>query len=576
MFKKFISYYRPHKKLVAFVLLSVICFTGIELLIPIFSRTILNVYIPAGDIRNIMIVAVTLIALLGVYVVMQYLVAYYGHILGIRMENDMRKRAFQKLQQQDFSYFDRHKTGQLMSRLTTDLREVSELAHHGIEDILMTVIMFVVGYLYLIQIHFWVTTGLFILAFLQMFFMIASRTKMVLAFRNLRIQIGQITSRVESIISGIRLTKAFANEPYESEKFDEDNANYMGAYRNAFSPLAQSAAINQFLVQLLSVTVLVAGSFLVVYSKIQIGDLLAYVLYFSLLTTPIRRIMGMMEVFQQGWAGFERFQELMDEPVMIVDKLDAKLMQQIKGEIQFDQAQFAYNSGEAHILKDFSLQIKAGTMVALVGPSGVGKTTIAQLIPRFYEVTSGQIMIDGVDIRDYQLQSLRKHLGYVQQDVIIFWGTIRENILYGNPDAQEAEIIAAAKAADIHDFVSKLPMGYDTLVGERGVRLSGGQKQRISLARIFLKNPQILILDEATSALDNITEAYIQKSIEKLIVGRTVVVVAHRLSTVQKADEIIVLSSQGIVQRGKHHELLAQEGHYKKLYEASHDGIIGG
>lgn len=577
MLKKFLSYYRPHIRIVAFVLAAVVVYTGIELAIPVFTRTILNVYIPEGDLQSVLVVAGILLVLLIVYMVMQYLVAFYGHVFGIRMENDMRSRAFNKLQTLSFSYYDRNKTGQIMSRLTTDLREVSELAHHGIEDLLMISIMLVFGYIYLIQINFWATTGLFILTFVQLFLMLFARKNMIVAFRKLRSKLAQINSRVEGVISGVRLTRAFANEEFEEVKFQADNAEYMEAYRGAFSPLASTTAVNNFFVQLLSVAVLVVGAFLVAYNQIQFGDLVAYIMYFALLTTPIRRIMNMMELFQQGWAGFERFQELMDEPVEIKDRPNAIAMTgDVQGEIVFDHAQFTYNTEEADILKDFSLDIKKGTMVALVGPSGVGKTTIAQLIPRFYELSGGSITIDGVDIRDYQMRSLRRHIGYVQQDVIIFWGTIRDNIAYGNPEADDAAVIEAAKAAGIHDFIETLEDGYNTMVGERGVRLSGGQKQRLSLARIFLKNPQILILDEATSALDNITEAYIQQSIETLIKGRTVLVVAHRLTTVQSADEIIVLDAEGIVQRGTHQELLAAEGHYKNLYEASQNGIIGG
>ncbi|GBU10627.1 lipid ABC transporter permease/ATPase [Erysipelotrichaceae bacterium] len=569
MFKNFRSYYRPHKKLLIIVLLSVIGYTCIELSLPFFTRIILNTYVPLEDLSTVFKIGIGMIILIIGHTGLQYSVTYFGHILGTEMENSMRQKAFGKIQQLPFSYFDTNKTGVMMSRLTTDLRDAGEIAHHGVEEVLSITIMLVVGYIYLAGIHFFATNILFLLTFLLLCLVFIARKKMVSSFRLLKIEQGEINSRLEGAISGVRLTRAFANESYEKKRFAEDGQKYLAAYRRAYRALGETVCANSFFIQALNIIVLVGGSLLVIQGEFSIGDLFAYFLYFNLLATPVRKIMSMLETLQQGYAGFERFEQLMAEPLVIEDKIGAKILHNPKGEIQFNNVTFSYKNESANILSSFDLKIESGEMVALVGPSGVGKTTIAQLIPRFYELASGSISIDGVDIKEYTLQSLRENIGYVQQDVIMFYGTIAENILYGKPGASFAEVENAAKAAGIHDFIISMPGGYQTLVGERGVMLSGGQKQRISLSRIFLKNPKILILDEATSALDNITEAYIQESIEKLSKNRTVLVVAHRLSTVQNADEIIVLDKIGIVQKGKHLELLAEEGHYKELHTSS-------
>lgn len=574
MFKSFLSYYKPHLRLLTKVLSMVALFAFIELSIPIFSRYILNTLIPNNDIKGVITIAIIMISLLIAYAILHYFVGYYGHMLGISMEKDMRIKAFEKLQKLGFDYFDTHKTGTILARLTSDLHEVAELAHHGIEEVVAVTIIMVFGYIYLIQMNFLVTTLLFLIVIVMLFLLVFTRTDLLKAFRNLRKEHGEINAKLESSIYGIRLTRAFANEAYEIQRFKDDNDIYIGAYQTAYKSLGRSNAMNQFFVQFLNVLVLVCGAFLVLNGNFSPGDMFAYFIYFGMLIGPVKRLMTMLETFQQGWAGFERYLELMNLDVVIKDDPNAKDLEYVEGNIQFDNVQFSYGNENESILSNFNLNIEAGKMIALVGPSGVGKTTIAQLIPRFYEINSGSIRIDNTDIKKISLNSLRRSIGYVQQDVIIFWGTIADNIRYGKPNASMEEVIEAAKKAEIHDFISQLEHGYDTLVGERGVTLSGGQKQRLSIARIFLKDPRILILDEATSALDNITEHYVQNSFDKLAENRTVVVVAHRLSTVQNADLIIVLGNDGISQTGTHHELINKEGHYKDLYNASNGNFL--
>lgn len=573
MFKEFVSYYKPHKKKLAFVLSMVVMFALVELSIPIFTRYILNDLIPNNDFRQVFIIAGILIVLLIFYAIFHYMVGYHGHMLGISIEKDMRLKAFEKLQLLAFDYYDVNKTGVIMTRLTSDLHEVAELAHHGIEEVVAVSLMLVLGYLYLIRLDFVVTTLLFIIFISLMFGLMFSRRKMIVAFRNLRKEHAQINSRLEGSISGIRLTRAFSNERFEIDKFANDNDVYIDAYRDAYHALGTANAMNQFFIQFMNVAVLLSGAYLVMSNRFTPGDMFAYFIYFSMLVGPVKRLMTMLETFQQGWAGFERYFELMKEPIKIKDKADAYELGEVDGHIVFDKVAFGYGNNKDNVLEDFSLEIKPGEMVALVGPSGVGKTTVAQLVPRFYDIKKGDIFIDGHSIFDVTLKSLRHNIGYVQQDVTIFWGTIAENIAYGNPNASKEAIYEAAKKAKIHDFIQSLPHGYHTMVGERGVMLSGGQKQRISIARIFLRDPRILILDEATSALDNITESAIQDSLDDLAENRTVIAIAHRLSTIHHADKIVVMGDGGILQMGSHEELIEVDGHYRKLYEASNNNL---
>ncbi len=569
MLKAFLKYFKPHKKIMFLVLSMVVMFALIELSIPIFTRIILNDLIPAHDINTILKISVILIMLLILYAFFHYMVGYYGHIWGISIEKDMRLKAFEKLQALSFDYYDTNKTGVIMTRLTSDLHEVAELAHHGFEEVTAVSLMLVLGYIYLIQLDFVVTTILFVIFLSSMFMLMYSRRKMIDGFRRLRKEHAQINSRLEGSISGIRLTRAFTNESFEIDKFIDDNDIYIEAYKDAYHALGSANATNQFFVQFVNITVLLAGSLLVITGRFTPGDMFAYYIYFSMLVGPIRRLMTMLETFQQGWAGFERFQELMNEPIKIKDKETAYDLEKVKGSISFNNISFGYGENKENVIDGFNLTIKPGEMHALVGPSGVGKTTIAQLLPRFYEIQSGSITVDGQNIQDVTLKSLRENIGYVQQDVTIFWGTIADNIAYGKPGATHDEIVRSAKRAKIHDFIEALPEGYDTMVGERGVMLSGGQKQRISIARIFLRDPQILILDEATSALDNITESEIQESLELLTEGRTVLAIAHRLSTIHHADNIVVMGQGGIVQEGRHEDLILEAGHYKDLYDAA-------
>lgn len=573
MFKEFVSYYKPHKKKLAFVLSMVVMFALVELSIPIFTRYILNDLIPNNDFRQVFIIAGILIVLLIFYAIFHYMVGYHGHMLGIAIEKDMRLKAFKKLQLLAFDYYDVNKTGVIMTRLTSDLHEVAELAHHGIEEVVAVSLMLVLGYLYLIRLDFVVTTLLFIIFISLMLGLMFSRRKMIVAFRNLRKEHAQINSRLEGSISGIRLTRAFSNERFEIDKFADDNDVYIDAYRDAYHALGTANAMNQFFIQFMNVAVLLSGAYLVMSNRFTPGDMFAYFIYFSMLVGPVKRLMTMLETFQQGWAGFERYFELMKEPIKIKDKADAYELGEVDGHIVFDKVAFGYGNNKDNVLEDFSLEIKPGEMVALVGPSGVGKTTVAQLVPRFYDIKKGDIFIDGHSIFDVTLKSLRHNIGYVQQDVTIFWGTIAENIAYGNPNASKEAIYEAAKKAKIHDFIQSLPHGYHTMVGERGVMLSGGQKQRISIARIFLRDPRILILDEATSALDNITESAIQDSLDDLAENRTVIAIAHRLSTIHHADKIVVMGDGGILQMGSHEELIEVDGHYRKLYEASNNNL---
>ena len=568
MIRKFISYYKPHKKLFFIDMFFAFLISAIDLVFPMASREIINNIIPTHRLDLLIKWAV----ILGVLVVIRYIgnfiVSYWGHVLGVYIEYDMRKELFAHLQTLPFSYYDNTKTGHIMSRLVNDLRDVVELAHHGPEDLFISAVMLVGSFILLIRVNLKLTLIVFAFIPLIVGFIMLKRAKMEEAFRKVRRKIANINAHLENSISGIRVAKAFTNEKYEIKKFQRSNDEYKESRKESYKVMGEFLAGMGAATNLLDLVVITVGGYFVYDGTITVGDLFAYTMYINYFMQPIRRLANLMQQLQEGLTGFERFVEVMEIKPDIVDKEDAIELGDVKGHIEFKNVSFSYKDGEDTVLENINLDIKPGKTVALVGPSGAGKTTLCHLIPRFYDIDAGQILIDGHDIRNVKLESLRKNIGIVQQDVFLFTGTIKENIAYGDPSKSDEEIIEAAKKASIHDFIMSLPKGYDTFIGEKGVKLSGGQKQRISIARLFLKNPPILILDEATSALDNQTEIIIQKSLEKLAEGRTALVIAHRLSTIKNADEIIVLTNEGIAERGSHEELLARNGLYSELYRS--------
>lgn len=566
MFKKFISYYRNHLGLFILDMIAALLMAGIDLVYPYFTGIFMDDYIPNGKIQSMVIVSLTLLILFIIRLICSHIVNYWGHIMGCKMEFDMRQDLFKKFQSLNFSYYDENKTGVIMSRLVGDLRDITELAHHGPEDIFISLIMIIGSFIILFNINAVFTLSIFPIIILIIIFSMWRRNAMMQGFRATRKTQGEINAQIESGIGGIRLTKSFANEDYEYNKFTENNLNYANSWKNALFQMSIFSSGNTFLIDILNLILLIIGGILVYNNTLTFGDFTAFLLYINFLIKPIQRLINFMQQFQTGWAGFERFYEIIQLEPKIKSKENAIYLNNPKGNIIFNHVNFKYEANEEHVLTDFNINIESGKKIALVGESGVGKSTISLLIPRFYDVTSGEILIDDINIKDYELSSLRKNIGHVQQEVYIFYGNIRDNILYGNPQATEEEIIIAAKKARIHDFIMSLENGYDTIVGERGVKLSGGQKQRIAIARVFLKNPAILILDEATSALDNITEMLIQEALEDLTKGRTSIIIAHRLSTIKEADEILVLSKNGISERGTHEELLNKQGYYAELY----------
>jgi len=485
----------------------------------------------------------------------------------------MRRDLFEHLQTLSFDYFDNIKTGHLMSRIVNELREISELAHHGPEDLFLSFVMLLGSFIILTTIEWRLTLIIYGFLPLLIWYAILKRKKMTSAFRSVRKRIANVNAQLENSISGIRVAKSFTNEEYEIEKFNEGNREFNSSREFAYKVMAEFFAGIFFLSNILNIITLSVGGFFVYRGYINIGDLVAYLLYINFFLQPIRKLTNFTQQFQDGMTGFERFVEIMKVKPSIVDKEDAVNLKEIKGKIEFKNVAFKY-SEKKFVLSNINLVIMPGETMALVGPSGGGKTTLCQLIPRFYEVNDGEILVDGINIKDIKMKSLRENIGLVQQDIFLFTGTIKENILYGKPDAEDAEVVKAAKDANIHDFIMSLPEGYDSYVGEKGIKLSGGQKQRISLARAFLKNPAILILDEATSALDSEAEIIIQQALEKLTVGRTVLVIAHRLSTIKNANQIVVLTDEGIKEKGNHDELIARNGLYTKLYNAQFRGFI--
>jgi len=573
--KKFVKYYKPHKGLFILDMACALGIASLDLIFPIFSRTLINDFIPDRNLRAIIIASLVMFVLYILKGVFYYIVNYWGHVLGVRMEYDMRKKLFEHFQIMDVSFFDNRRTGKLMSRIVNDLNLIAELAHHGPEDLFLSVLMFIGSFIILLTIE--VKLTLIIFAFLpfMLWFSIVKGVKMRGNFRQVRKKIADVNSNIENSISGVRVAKSFTNEEYELEKFDEGNIHFRNSKQDAYKTMAEFHTGINFPTNFLNLLTIALGGYFVYIGNINYGDLVAYILYINFFMEPIKRLTNFTQQFQDGMSGFERFLEILDIPPKIKDVKNPTVLNDVKGEIKVENVEFSYDDDdESKVLHNINIDIKSGTTMAIVGPSGGGKTTLCHLIPRFYDVTKGRITIDGVDIKNASIQSLRKNIGLVQQSVFLFTGTIKENIKYGNIDATDEEVVEAAKQASIHDFIMSLPNRYDTYIGERGVKLSGGQQQRISIARIFLKNPPILILDEATSALDNATEILIQKSLERLSKGRTTLVIAHRLSTIQNADEIIVLTDKGIQERGNHKSLLEKDGIYADLYNSQFSNFM--
>lgn len=568
LLKRFVSYYKPHKKLFIIDMCCAFIISVFNLFYPYITKEIINNFVPNKLLNLLLAGAGALLAFYAIKAFLNFVLQYWGHIVGTRMQADMRKELFDHLQKMPFSYFDNNKTGVIMSRMTNDLFEISELAHHGPEDVFLSFVTIIGAFVMLAFINVYLT--LIVFAFIPFIVLttIIMRRRMNKVYAEVRVVQGEINADIESAVSGIRVSRAYNSQEHESEKFDKCTANYVDAKSRQYKVMGQFFSSMTFLLDFLYFAVLLAGGLFFYYGKIDVGEFTAFVLYISALIAPVRTLTNIFEQIQGGASGFKRFCEILDVPAE-EESPNAISPEKLNGEIIFDDVSFGYNSEDGKkVISGFSMTIPAGKTTALVGPSGGGKTTICHLIPRFYEIDGGKISIDGYDIKDLERRALRKNIGIVQQDVFLFNGTIKENIAYGDFNATDEQIQTAAKRANIHDYILSLPEGYETNVGERGVKLSGGQKQRISIARAFLKNPPILILDEATSALDNATEMLIQESLESLSEGRTTLVVAHRLSTVKNADEIIVVTADGVEERGSHEELIKKGGIYKALYES--------
>ena len=564
MLKRFAAYYKPHLLMFSLDMAASLTVSLIGMLYPIMTRTMLNDLIPNRQYKMIVVIGLALLCVYAIRMALQYFIQYQGHVVGVKMQAHMRTDLFRKLESLPYSYYDNNETGKIMSRMTNDLFEISELAHHGPENLFICSVMVVGSFTYLCTIDWVLTLVIFACVPILVSVSLILRKKMRDAFMESRKSIAEINSALESSISGIRVTKAFTNFDTESKKFERGNQMYVEARRKSYRYMAQFHSSTAFVTDIFNVIVLIAGGLFLYGGRITFGDYSTFVVSINLFIGPVMTLIGFVEQYQNGVTGFARFLEVMDEEPEF-EKPDAKPMEKVEGNIVFDHVSFAYDESK-EVVHDITLDIGKGQKLALVGPSGGGKTTLCHLIPRFYNYDEGKLTIDGVDINDITLESLRRNIGIVQQDVFLFDGTIGENILYGRPDATYEEMVEAAKRANIDEYVATLPDGYDTQIGERGVKLSGGQKQRLSIARVFLKDPAILILDDATSALDNTTEILIQEALDELCKGRTTLVVAHRLSTVRNADRIVVVSRGKIIEEGTHDALIAENGVYAKLY----------
>lgn len=568
--KKMISYYKPYQGIFWADMFFAALSASVALTLPLIVRYVTSTLIymePAEILAKVKWLAVLLLVMVAVDCYSKFFIANYGHVMGAKIEYDMRAEIFDHFQKLSFAFYDNQKIGQLMSRITTDLFDITELMHHGPENIILSIIKIIGAFAILLSINPLLALAAFVVLPFMFAFAYYMNKKMRLAFRQNRVRIAEINGQIEDNLSGIRVVKSFANEAIENEKFRQGNEGFLAAKKNSYHYMGSFNAGMGTFTTLIQVCVILAGTVLIAYGRVDISDLVTFLLYISVFTEPVRTLIDFTEQFQNGYTGFERFREIMDIEPDIKDADDATELCEVKGDISFENVSFRYEENTEQVLDHINLNVPAGSYMALVGSSGAGKSTLCSLIPRFYDVTNGSVRIDGKDIRSLTLKSLRDHIGIVQQDVYLFVGTVYDNIRYGKPDATREEVIAAAKNANAHDFIMSLPNGYETDIGQRGIKLSGGQKQRLSIARVFLKNPPILIFDEATSALDNESEKVVQDSLEKLAKNRTTIVIAHRLSTIRNAEKILVLTEEGIAEEGTHQELMEKQGIYEKLYQ---------